>query len=72
MAFVVPSIVEVLINKIALLISIPANDWTAERAIFASDDALILTLFCSDLFSYKLFKFYDLDTRRHFKEYVWH
>ena len=54
MTFVVPSIVEVLMNKIALLISIRANDWTAERAITASDDALILPLFCRDLFGYKL------------------
>ena len=33
MTFVVPNIVEVFMSKIALWISIRANDWTAERAI---------------------------------------
>ena len=37
MTFVVPSIVEVLMNKTALWISIRANDSIAERAIIASD-----------------------------------
>ena len=37
MMFVVPSIAEVLINKIALCISIRANDWPAEKAIIASN-----------------------------------
>ena len=36
MAFVVPSIVEVLVNKAALWISICVNDWTAKRTIIAS------------------------------------
>ena len=38
MTFVVPSIVELLMNRIALWISIHANDWTAERAIIASNE----------------------------------
>ena len=38
MTFVVPFIVEVLMNKIALWISIRANDWSAERAIIATDE----------------------------------
>ena len=40
MTFVVPTIVEVLMKKIALWINIRANDWIAERAIMiiASDD----------------------------------
>ena len=41
MTFVVPSIVEVLMNKIALLISTGANHCTAKRAIIASEDAWI-------------------------------
>ena len=40
MTFVVPDIVEVLMKKLALWISIRANDWTAERAIIASNDNL--------------------------------
>ena len=38
MTFVVPSIVEVLMNKVAFWISIRANDCIAERAIIASND----------------------------------
>ena len=37
MTFVVPSSIEVLMNKITLWISIRANDWTAKRAIIASN-----------------------------------
>ena len=37
MTLVIPNIVEVLMNKIALWISIRSNDWTAERAIIAGD-----------------------------------
>ena len=37
MTFVLPSIVEVLMNKIALWITVRANDWTAERAFIASN-----------------------------------
>ena len=37
MTFVLPSIVVVLMNKIALRISVRANDLTAERAIIASN-----------------------------------
>ena len=41
MTFVVPGITEVLMNKITLWISIRAIDWTVERAIIASNEALI-------------------------------
>ena len=37
MTSLVPSIVEVLMNKIALWISNRGNDWTAESAIIASN-----------------------------------
>ena len=39
MTFVVPSIVEVSMNKLPLWINIRANDWTAERAIIANNAA---------------------------------
>ena len=42
MIFVVPSIVGVLMNKIALGISMHANDWTTEKTIIASDCSLQL------------------------------
>ena len=35
MTFVVPSIVQVIMNKMALCISILANDWTVEREVIA-------------------------------------
>ena len=38
MTFVVPSIVEVLMNKIALWISISVNDWTAESEIISNNE----------------------------------
>ena len=38
MSFVVLRIVVVSMNKIALWISIRGNDWTAERAIIASNE----------------------------------
>ena len=41
MTFVVPSIVKVLMNKIASWISIRANDWTVGRAIIASNECHI-------------------------------
>ena len=41
MTFVVPSIVEELMNKIALSISVSADDWTAERAIIASNEQIL-------------------------------
>ena len=37
MIFVLPSIVETLMNKIALCITVRADDWTAERAIITSN-----------------------------------
>ena len=37
--FVVPSIAEMLMNKMSLRISIDANYWTAKRAIIASNDS---------------------------------
>ena len=37
MTFVLPSIAEVLMNKVALRIIVRADDWTAERAIIASN-----------------------------------
>ena len=37
MILLVPSIVELLINKIALRISVQADDWRAKRVIFASN-----------------------------------
>ena len=44
MNFVVPYIVEVLMNKITLWINIRAKDWTTERAIIASNEAFLLKL----------------------------
>ena len=38
MTFLVPNILEVLIDKIALWISIRGNDWTAESAITSSNE----------------------------------
>ena len=38
MAYVVPCIVEVSMNKIALWISNRGNDWRAESAMIASND----------------------------------
>ena len=38
----VPSIVEVLMNKIVLWISKRGNDWTAESAMISSNDVLVL------------------------------
>ena len=38
MAFVVASIVEVLMNKIALWISIRGNDWTAKSEIISGNE----------------------------------
>ena len=37
MISVLPSIVETLMNKIALCITVRADDWTAERAIITSN-----------------------------------
>ena len=37
MTFVVPSIVDLLMDKIALWIRIRASDWTVKRAIIAND-----------------------------------
>ena len=41
MAFVARSIAEVLMNKIALLISIRTSDWTTEIAITASNESVL-------------------------------
>ena len=38
MFFTVPSTIEVFMDKIALWISIRANDWTAERVIITSNE----------------------------------
>ena len=38
MTYLVPTIVEVLMNKIALWISTCGNDWTAESAMIASNE----------------------------------
>ena len=38
MIFVILSIVEVLMNKVALWISVRADDWTTELAIIASNE----------------------------------
>ena len=42
MTFIVPSVVEVLMNKIALWISIRANDWTVGSAIISSNKKVLL------------------------------
>ena len=42
MAFVVPSIVEVLMNKIVLSVSNHTNDWTAESTIISSNENLVI------------------------------
>ena len=41
----VPSIVEVLMNKIALWISNRKNDWTAKSAMIASNNVLLVKSF---------------------------
>ena len=41
MSFVLPSIVEVLMKKKPLWISVRADNWTAELAVIASNDAKI-------------------------------
>ena len=44
MTFLVPSIAEVLMNKVALRISIRVNDWTLERANTAYDQPILSDL----------------------------
>ena len=44
MTIVVPSIVQVLMNKITLRISIHANDWTAKSAIISGNTSFIVSL----------------------------
>ena len=49
MTVVVPSIVEVLTNKIALTISVRANDWTTERVIIAGVHVCITHKFADNM-----------------------
>ena len=42
MNYIVSSIIEVSVNKIALWISVGVDDWTAERVLIASNGSLFL------------------------------